>query len=479
MSLKHRVVAAICLLLLFVSLATSFVNYYRSIKSSDTHLKQNALPLSIDNIYTEVQKRFIEPTLISSMMAHDTFVKSWLVGGEKTPEAITNYLSMVKEKYGMFTTFLVSEFTKNYYHPNGIIDIVSPEKPENRWYFEAKELVAESEINLDFNSRIGDGLIMFINYKILDEKQDLLGVTGIGIDVSYIHQLLEQFRKKYKFNVFFTDTNGKILLIENGIKQHDSAFDIKGLSANLHDVYASDTTQFEYDSAKEHFIVNTKFIPELNLFLFVEAKTSDFTTELKRTFVGNLIVSLFVTLIILSIIIFVINIYQRQLEDQASKDALTGLLNRRTFDEHFRTLSSYHWRHKKPMCGVIFDIDNFKEVNDQYGHMIGDAVLERLAECIKSQVRASDIVARWGGEEFALLLPNTSQEEAVNVCEKLRLGITQSQSIQSLIKHELTISLGLSALQEKDTITTLFHRADKALYKAKANGKNQTVQYGL
>lgn len=394
MHLKYKVVGTICLLLIGVSLGSSFLNYYHSLKNSDAQLKERSLPLSIDNIYTEIQKHFIEPTLVSSMMAHDTFVKEWLKSGEKEPERIYAYLDTFKRKYGMFTTFLVSEYTKNYYHPTGIIDVVSPFKPENAWYFNFKEIPEEYEINLDFNDHISTHLIMFVNYKILGEHGEYMGATGIGINISYVHEMLKRFRETYKFNVFFADTNGEILLIEEGLKPENSLLNLEGLGHHAHEILHSDSLQLEYQAGSHHFIVNTKYIQELNLFLLVEANTSHFTQDLKKTFLSNLAASLIVTLIVASLIILTINTYQKQLETLATKDPLTNLNNRRTFDAHFRTLASHHRRHNLPLSAIIFDIDDFKHINDTHGHLVGDGVLEKVAACAQESVRASDVLAR-------------------------------------------------------------------------------------
>ncbi|MBN2964402.1 GGDEF domain-containing protein [Sulfurospirillum sp. T05] len=475
MHLKYKVVSLICLLLISVSLGSSLLNYYYSLQASDTQLKERSLPLSIDNIYTEIQKHFIEPTLVSSMMAHDTFVKEWLRDGEKEPEKIYQYLATFKEKYGMFTTFLVSDFTNNYYHPTGTIDVVSPHKTENAWYYAFKNIAEEYEMNLDFNTHLDQDLIMFINYKILDDTGNFMGATGIGINISYVHHMLKHFRETYKFNVFFANTSGEILLIEEGIKNDNFLMDIKSLSTLVPQILKSESLQFEYQTGNNHFVVNSKYIPELNLFLFVEANTSDFTQELKKNFLGNLFLSLLVTSIVAAIIIFTINTYQKQLESLAAEDPLTGLYNRRTFDNHFRTLSALHRRTKAPLSAILFDIDNFKHINDTLGHLTGDSVLEHVALCAKATVRGSDILARWGGEEFALLFPNTTQHDAFEIGEKLRQAIGTNAAINALIKGPLSISVGVGTFHENDTLKSLFHRVDEAMLRAKKNGKNQTV----
>jgi diguanylate cyclase (GGDEF)-like protein len=123
-----------------------------------------------------------------------------------------------------------------------------------------------------------------------------------------------------------------------------------------------------------------------------------------------------------------------------------------------------------PLSLIIIDIDNFKSINDSYGHDIGDEILKEVANVLQEKIRQVDILARWGGEEFLVLAPNTDHDNVQILAEKLRLTIENHHFNE--VKN-ITISLGVSTLKETDTLTELFKRADQGLYYAKEHGKNQ------
>ncbi|WP_226800284.1 hypothetical protein [Aliarcobacter butzleri] len=121
---KYKVVVLITILLIFFSILLSVVNYIVSLNNAQNQLKEQALPLSLDNIYTDIQKNIIQPYLVSSMMANDTFVQEWLTSDEENNQRIERYLEAIKNKYDMFNTFLVSDKTKNYYTQSGFVEKV-------------------------------------------------------------------------------------------------------------------------------------------------------------------------------------------------------------------------------------------------------------------------------------------------------------------------------------------------------------------
>lgn len=162
----------------------------------------------------------------------------------------------------------------------------------------------------------------------------------------------------------------------------------------------------------------------------------------------------------------------------ATLDALTNLNNRRQFEIRLGQEISITKRQNNPLCAMMVDIDFFKSVNDTYGHAAGDEVLRTVASIIKQALRESDIPARYGGEEFAVLLPYTHIEEAKIVGERLRKAVESTPIIVNIEDQEpqtinVTISMGLAEYNQTETGEVLFERADKALYKAKTNGRNQ------
>lgn len=162
----------------------------------------------------------------------------------------------------------------------------------------------------------------------------------------------------------------------------------------------------------------------------------------------------------------------RRLADLSLTDSLTSLRNRRAFDDRFADAFEQARRYDRPLSLIVLDVDRFKPINDAFGHDTGDEVLRGVAELIEASTRQTDFVARVGGEEFAVLLPETPLFEAMQVAEKIRARIA-STPIASL---DVTVSLGVANGLHSQVTTTaeLYHAADQALYRAKANGRNRT-----
>jgi diguanylate cyclase (GGDEF)-like protein len=157
----------------------------------------------------------------------------------------------------------------------------------------------------------------------------------------------------------------------------------------------------------------------------------------------------------------------------ASVDELTGLFNRRSFQEKSNWEMKRAARYGRPLCFIICDIDHFKSVNDTYGHALGDDVLKHVAALFREQVRASDLVGRWGGEEFVILAVESDLEVGAALAEKLRTAL-EELSIQKVGK--ITCSFGVALWRDRDEeMDVLCDRADTALYQAKKEGRNRVV----
>jgi diguanylate cyclase (GGDEF)-like protein len=165
----------------------------------------------------------------------------------------------------------------------------------------------------------------------------------------------------------------------------------------------------------------------------------------------------------------------QEFEQQARLDTLTGLPNRRAFDEALARECARARRSERPLCLVLLDIDHFKQVNDIYNHTIGDEVLKRVASAISSLCREEDSVARWGGEEFALLLPNTNIRVAQEICERLRKAIMQIDCSAIAADLTITASLGIAEFSAEMPHDKLLTRSDGALYQAKQAGRNRVA----
>jgi diguanylate cyclase (GGDEF)-like protein/PAS domain S-box-containing protein len=158
------------------------------------------------------------------------------------------------------------------------------------------------------------------------------------------------------------------------------------------------------------------------------------------------------------------------LERRATTDALTGVCNRLKFSELLDQAVREVRRYNHPLSLIMFDIDHFKVINDQAGHQAGDCVLRELARLVRENVRAADVFARWGGEEFMILSPHTGLEETRQLAEKLQALIESSRFHG---RHRVTCSFGITQCTEQDTVESFTDRADRAMYRAKAGGRNR------
>ena len=158
----------------------------------------------------------------------------------------------------------------------------------------------------------------------------------------------------------------------------------------------------------------------------------------------------------------------------ARTDELTGLSNRRHFFEVGQQLFNVAQRYGTPLSVLLFDIDHFKRINDQYGHQLGDEVLKAVGRIAKERVRDADLLARYGGEEFIVILPNTDSEEAFAAAEHIRQGIAECRGMASEPGLTVTVSVGIAEILPNETLRQLIARADQALYAAKNAGRNCT-----
>ncbi len=166
---------------------------------------------------------------------------------------------------------------------------------------------------------------------------------------------------------------------------------------------------------------------------------------------------------------------RRRAEALSRTDELTGVHNRRAFFQLGESLFSMASRSHRPLAVVMLDVDHFKRINDRYGHFAGDEVLRELARAVDARIRDSDVLGRFGGEEFVLVLPDTDPEQAMAFAERLRAGIADTDIEIDDDTLACTVSIGVAVLSEHClSLEQLLTRADEALFRAKAKGRNRS-----
>ena len=157
---------------------------------------------------------------------------------------------------------------------------------------------------------------------------------------------------------------------------------------------------------------------------------------------------------------------------KAQRDPLTGVYNRAALTETLARDVELAQRHQTPLSIIVLDIDNFKNINDSYGHAVGDCLLKGLVERANHSIRRCDMLFRFGGEEFVVLLNNTDEKGALRLAERIRRNVEKEDYLCGGQAIHMTLSAGIAALQKQDVETRLFERADQALYRAKSEGRN-------
>lgn len=460
-------------------LATSFLSYYASRTSIRDSIVNTELPLTSDTVYSEIQKDLVRPILISSMMSRDTFLRDWVVAGERDPAQMTRYLNEVMTHYGAYTAFFISNNSLTYYQAKGVLKKIRADEPRDAWYFRVRDMTTPYEINVDVDMANQDSLTFFINYKVYDYQDNFIGAAGVGLTVDAVIKLIDTYQQRYQRSVYFVDTEGRLVLTgaeggPQGARTGQALSELDSMKALLEKLPKPHSGSYEYSTQGQGHFLNVRFIPELNWYLFVDKREGNALHEIRQSLYLNLLICLVVTLVVLILLNRVIKRFQSRIEAQATLDSLTGLPNRRGFDLLAAQAMQEALREPKPLTALLLDLDHFKRLNDTYGHLAGDLVLAGFARDLQSCLRQSDIVCRWGGEEFIVLLKDTDTSNGLKIAEKIRHRIEEQRYLYEGQALQITVSIGLTTLQPDDTLHGLLARADHAMYRAKQTGRNRT-----
>ncbi len=299
---------------------TSAISYLVSRQSIRQSILEAELPLSSDNIYSEIQRDLFEPILISSLMANDTFVREWLKDGERDPARIVRYLGQIQDRYGMITSFLVSEATRKYYHSTGVLKTIREEEPADAWFFRVRKMETDYEINVDPDMANRDAMTIFINYRILGADDQFLGATGVGLTVNAVKELMRDYRSRFNRDIYFYDRDGNLVLHSLEPDETDGALadhrPEEGFGRILSRLKEGGLPEAVSAVSRSGSLANYRYIPELDWILVVEQASDRTRAILVRSFSLNLIVCLVISLLVLGIIRYTVLRYQRRLESR-------------------------------------------------------------------------------------------------------------------------------------------------------------------
>lgn len=473
---KYRLLAWLSALLVIGFLTTSIAGYIVSRDTIRRDIVEQGLPLTGDTIYSEIQKDILRPTFISSLMAHNSFLRDWVLDGEKNTGQIVRYLAEVKQKYGTVTSFLVSNNSHKYYYAAGTLKSVNATEKRDQWFFRVRDMRQPYEINVDYDMGNQDAVTVFVNYRVLDYQGNFIGAAGVGLTLDTLAGTIDDVQKRFHRSVYFVAPDGTI--VAAGRTAHapqGSIYRLPGIASIAARIinHSPEPTRLEYQQDHATVMVNSRFIPELGWYLVVSQNEREAVKPLLRVFMMNLAISALVTLLVLLLTLFAVNRFRHRLENTAAVDAMTGLLNRQAFEFIFDQASSEVQRKQQPLSAILIDIDLFKLINDTHGHLAGDTVIRSVADMIRGVVRGGDVVSRWGGEEFLVLLKDCPLAQALAIAETVRQTVAERRLDLAGGQAAVSVSMGVAQYLPQESLSGLFSRADAALYRAKAGGRNR------
>jgi diguanylate cyclase (GGDEF)-like protein len=477
MERRRHFLPLLSLVLVVGFVATSLASFFVSRASLQSQITEAELPLTSDNIFSEIQRDLLRPLFISAMMAGDTFLRDWIVEGERDPTRIVRYLKEIQERTATFTSFFVSERSRIYYTPSGVLKAVDPAEPRDAWYFRLRDLPAAYEINVDPDMAHRDAMTIFINYKVNDDHGRMIGATGVGLRVGAVKGLIESYQARYQRTVYFVDHKGSVVL-------HGSAFDpqavgdiraLEGIGAVAEQILKADRGSFRFSRGGRTVHLNSRLIPEFKWILLVEQSEGPALQRVFMTLLFNLGICALVTAVALFLAHAAIRGYRQGLERAATTDRLTGLANRQAWELLFQQVLSAARRKPVPIALMVIDVDRFKAINDTYGHLAGDAVLQEVSARIGTRIRENDLFSRWGGDEFLILLGDCGYTDALARAETIRAAFDEQPVVHQWRDIAVSVSIGVTRYRPGEDEDGLLQRVDQALYRAKAAGRNRVA----
>lgn len=470
---RFRLITALALLMFIGFGRLAWFNCQSAEQAIRHSIINDELPLSADSIYAAIHNDLVQPLVIASMMAHDSAIRDWANNDEHNPAQISRYLQEIKGNHGAFDPFFVSEQSRNYYYPGGLLKQVKAGDKQDEWFFRLRELHAPYEINVDTDSLNTERISLFINYRVLDAEQRFIGATGIGLPLETLKRRIAEYETRYDRNLLLVDAQGQVIVAGRSSARARNLNDIDGLKEQAASLLAARSSSAQYRVGHHNHYATSRYLAELQWHLLIIKSDSSAMAELRRICTINLFGSLLITMLVLWLVQHAIDRYQARLEHLSTTDPLTGMSNRRALTLLLKQAAREARRQSTPLTLLLIDIDHFKQVNERIGQLGGDQILRQIGHCLSLNLRKSDIICRWGGEEFLIVLKQTSIAGAQQVAEHLRQQIENLPLSHEETQIQVRISIGIALYRHNEPLDNLIARADSRLYRAKLEGRNR------
>ncbi|MBS1190296.1 MAG: hypothetical protein H6R10_2088 [Rhodocyclaceae bacterium] len=469
---KYRILGGVILVLAAGFLATRIATYSMAPQTSaNREISDRALLLTGNNIHAEIQKNLQLPIFVSSLMANDTFVRNWILGGERDTDPMARYLNEVKQQYGLSTTFLVSERSRRYYRGNSAPNAVPTGDSGEGWFFRVRAMKDAYETSADMEIAEGNHQTLAVSHRIVDSQDNFIGIAGAGFTLDPIIRFIGSLESRFRCSIYLVDRNGIIL---NGKSAMQHLRDHPGLRQVAADILSSPATpiQASFRLGDGTFRIDSRLIPELGWHLVVEQRELEGAQPAQPALYLNLASGAAGAGLALSLF-FLAGRYQRRQDNGPAIDTVTGLMNRQAYEFVFQQTLLEINRGNQPLSLVLLELDLPARIVSSLGRKTGDRIMRGLAQLARKAVRNSDPVSRWSGEQILIQLRDCPRHEAIAVAERLRISIASYNFGLKDPRQVVTISLGVAQYLPQEPGDAFLQRARDALDQAKAKGRNR------
>ena len=453
-------------------------------ENTEQRLLVKNLSLTSEHAFLEIEKSLAISESFPTKLPVDPTIRNWLNNAEDSAEALQTHLSELQKNNPKLSVQVAQLDSQTVIDPKGGIKKLESTNPNDAWYFQAKNNPNSPTKSLSIEGDNHDLLKISRTETIHNEDGAPVGVFHQTETTDRVKKKLEELVFKCECKIYLIDAKLSPAFTSADIKRQRShfltsaQFQRLALShfANKKSDSQNELRVTQFHEANEHFSLATKNLASLNAILLVEQDLkNDAPPKVNPLWIKGSIYGA-CSFLILILVFLRLRLLKEQLERTAATDRLTSLPNRQAFDFIFQQAVADSERSRQTLCVALIDVDHLKKVNEKNGHLIGDHVLKEIAMIAKRSLRDSDIICRWGGEEFLILLKNCSLEKATAIAENLRNTIANNDFSRTtdLAKKRLsiTVSMGVAECKVHETDDSVFERAEVALKQAKENGRN-------
>jgi len=465
-----RYITALFFLTIIAIVFTSYFTLKEVLTKYNKNQHQAIVPL-----FSLINSEIIRPLDTAFLMANDTFIIEYIEQDKIVQEKIINYLSRLSIAYKM-VTFIAMD--KHGYLLNSNKEKLALGNNQMEWYERLKNKSGTQFADIGN----AEDPHLYFDIKIFNEQQKFLGFIGVAVDLNHFAKKFTEYQHRFGFELILVDNSNNITLSSNSLMKTESHHRDEALvnieQFNWYQALSKEKMNNNSVQSVEFQgqIISQLPLNELNWRIFIISPPAYQQGEYWKLFTTR--IGIFISLILILYALFNLSVgnLKKRLVENSEIDFLTKLPNRSYMHWKYEELIESH----KHIALAIADIDNFKVINDTYGHVVGDEVLRVIAKQFSENLRQDDISCRWGGEEFVMLLPNSSAKQALEITERMRETIAKTpfNISASNLSFNTTISFGIyESPLTGSSLEELVKNADKALYKAKHNGRNRVEIY--